>query len=748
MYARMRSPEAISCLFLIVLLTLLLTASVGRNPARGASGPMPGVGLIRLGGGNWGTLTNTDKYSVMVASPSNANSAGALPGRALMTVCGVGEPPDSSSASCGVSYSDAVANGWLLKDSSGNYVKYPSSYSVLLDVGNTAYQQRFISAVDTLLRSHPGVDGMMIDNVVGSVITPSVKYPDSASYRAAMLSFIKAVGPALKAKGWWVAVNAGIYDPSIASTTGQIGDGSQWIWWVKQIASYVDGINLEHFQQNWDSTNSVRTSAWAWDGWQRAIGTVQGLGKQFYAGDFGSLSDVNKAVYLKASFLLDWNGQGGAFAYSDNWSGTSNLWNPAWMVDIGQPSAARFQVGVGWRRNFSAGTVIVNPNASSSQTFALGATYLTASGSSITSATLAPAQAMILRATTTTPTTTTTTTTPTTTTTTPTTTTTTTTPTTSNSTPTPQPGWTFCSWENTRCAFTGTMEVHYGANGKFTSPQTFTGGVDCNNSVFGDPVVNVRKWCEIRPLTTAQPGWTFCSWENTRCAFTGTMAVHYGANGEFTTPRNFTGGVDCNNSVFGDPSVNVTKRCEIRAVPTPQPGWTFCSWENTRCAFTGTMAVHYGANGKFTAPRNFTGGVDCNNSVFGDPLVNVEKWCEIQPVSTSTSTTTATAPMTAATSSSTLLPVNTSPPTVSGPALVGKLQKASTGTWSNSPTSFRYMWSRCDSQGHNCVTIDGATASTYETTSADSGRTLIVTVIAINAAGSALANSLPTSIIK
>jgi hypothetical protein len=62
--------------------------------------------------------------------------------------------------------------------------------------------------------------------------------------------------------------------------------------------------------------------------------------------------------------------------------------------------------------------------------------------------------------------------------------------------------------------------------------------------------------------------------------------------------------------------------------PVVQTGWTYCASENTRCAFTGTLEVSYGANGTFTAPRTFTSGVDCNNSVFGDPLVNVAKWCK------------------------------------------------------------------------------------------------------------------------
>jgi hypothetical protein len=79
---------------------------------------------------------------------------------------------------------------------------------------------------------------------------------------------------------------------------------------------------------------------------------------------------------------------------------------------------------------------------------------------------------------------------------------------------------------------------------------------------------------------------------------------------------------------------------------------------------------------------------------------------------------------------------------------VGKILKATTGTWSNGPTSFGYVWSRCDSTGHNCKAIPLATTSTYNIVLADAGATLVVTVVASNAGGSAFANSLATSTVK
>lgn len=65
--------------------------------------------------------------------------------------------------------------------------------------------------------------------------------------------------------------------------------------------------------------------------------------------------------------------------------------------------------------------------------------------------------------------------------------------------PSPAPApltWSVCAQENQTCAFTGTKQVRYGANGVFTT-QTFTGNVICSNGVFGDPVFGVVKHCEV-----------------------------------------------------------------------------------------------------------------------------------------------------------------------------------------------------------------------------------------------------------
>jgi len=75
-------------------------------------------------------------------------------------------------------------------------------------------------------------------------------------------------------------------------------------------------------------------------------------------------------------------------------------------------------------------------------------------------------------------------------------------------------------------------------------------------------------------------------------------------------------------------------------------------------------------------------------------------------------------------------------------------QAASTGTWTNNPTSYAYAWLQCDATGQACAAIAGATASSYKPVAADAGRTLRVKVSATNAYGTGTATSAATAVIR
>jgi acid phosphatase type 7 len=92
-------------------------------------------------------------------------------------------------------------------------------------------------------------------------------------------------------------------------------------------------------------------------------------------------------------------------------------------------------------------------------------------------------------------------------------------------------------------------------------------------------------------------------------------------------------------------------------------------------------------------------------------------------------------------------PANTTPPAVSGTPQQGATLTTSNGTWSGSPTSYAYVWRRCDQAGGSCVDIAGASAASYVAQAADVGSTLRSVVTAANAAGSTAATSAPTGAI-
>jgi hypothetical protein len=91
-------------------------------------------------------------------------------------------------------------------------------------------------------------------------------------------------------------------------------------------------------------------------------------------------------------------------------------------------------------------------------------------------------------------------------------------------------------------------------------------------------------------------------------------------------------------------------------------------------------------------------------------------------------------------------PANTTAPSISGTPADGNTLTASTGSWTNSPTSYTYTWDQCNASGTGCTptTVSG---NSYQVTSPDNGDTIEVTVTATNAGGSASSTSAPTAVV-
>lgn len=78
---------------------------------------------------------------------------------------------------------------------------------------------------------------------------------------------------------------------------------------------------------------------------------------------------------------------------------------------------------------------------------------------------------------------------------------------------------------------------------------------------------------------------------------------------------------------------------------------------------------------------------------------------------------------------------NSSPPVVTGTAVVNRTLTTTAGSWAGTTGARTYKWQRCSSTGKSCVDISGATATTYPLTTADGGHVIRSTVRATNVNG-------------
>ncbi len=76
-----------------------------------------------------------------------------------------------------------------------------------------------------------------------------------------------------------------------------------------------------------------------------------------------------------------------------------------------------------------------------------------------------------------------------------------------------------------------------------------------------------------------------------------------------------------------------------------------------------------------------------------------------------------------------------SAPSIGGSDLLGQTLTVVHGVWTNAPSTYTYVWYRCDPTGANCTPIPGASGPSYISTSQDLGSTIRVQETATNAYG-------------
>jgi hypothetical protein len=334
--------------------------------------PTKGIGVIRLGD-RFAQASGYGRYAYMIVDRSEVRHVKGYRGLTLVYMSGM----DIARFNTGISFEAARAHDWLLKDSSGNLIQHDGYDSVYLaNVGDPAYQQAWVKAVLAFLHSsHAG--GVFIDDVladprgwtVGQVFPAA--YPDQSSWANATVSFVKAIGPALKAHGYYVLLNA---NGRARDTTSS--DSWQYANWWRELAPFVSGFLAEYWLQNPTDVSQLRPTgaAWFedWRGWQRLVSTAQRAGVDFFGLTYGTRDDLEAMRYGKGSFMLDWNGKGGAFIFETE---DGDPYNSAWGSDLGRPLHRKVEIQPGvWQRVFERGVVLVNATAAPVSVHVRGAT--------------------------------------------------------------------------------------------------------------------------------------------------------------------------------------------------------------------------------------------------------------------------------------------------------------------------------------------------------------------------------------
>ncbi len=240
---------------------------------------------------------------------------------------------------------------WFLLNTSGQRISsLTGAYSFyLMDPGNAGWRAFFVDRVSQVMAADPVWAGVFLDNVeVTNQFhiddnNPMQKYPDNASFQAAVQGFLQYMHDS------YFQPNGKLLYANIVART----DDTLFTSYM----TYLDGGMHEGWAiDDPDRWRPVST----WETHLNLVEQAQALGKKLILVSHGTQADIELQNFAFASYLLVSDGNT-AFRY-----GSGAAYNQAWLYDnyklqIGSPLGARYKVGSAWKRDFSNGSVSVDP---------------------------------------------------------------------------------------------------------------------------------------------------------------------------------------------------------------------------------------------------------------------------------------------------------------------------------------------------------------------------------------------------
>jgi len=260
--------------------------------------------------------------------------------------------------------------------------RYPHLF--YMDVGSQGWRDFVASKYLEVAASNPGADGVFVDGVphpseYESLLGTAHPSYDFSIYQGHAMDCIYQIRDAVPGK--LLILNTELYEPFTLAGDGGVAEG------------------FVHFGGKTSEEQITKAR------WLQNIGLIadRDLDGEFLLVGSGSIDSTLSSLveYCYASFLLGYNAHARCYFYwhSNADGGYSKInWFPVWEMNIGEPVGDYFEAAGVYRRDFTGGTVVVNPSDSGLPiTVNLGTVHTDSAGNSVLTVTLPNKSGAVLK---------------------------------------------------------------------------------------------------------------------------------------------------------------------------------------------------------------------------------------------------------------------------------------------------------------------------------------------------------------
>jgi len=319
----------------------------------------------------WVDVSAINEDKILIKTAAGPNSSGSLGEKRLWDIIDANEDWFLHSAAP------------ISKENRISVPGYEGAY--YMDIGSEGWRNFEVSRCTEVIANDPTIDGLFVDGPLEPseyIRTLGSAYPSysASEYEAKALEMLSAIKSAVGSNKI-VVTNSNLYKSFTAVADGNMNEG------------------FVHFG-GWPNIRQESKAEWLSE--VTAIADPDFNGKYLLIGSGSKEATLASMVeYCYASFLVGYNTNSHAYFYwhSNAEGGYSTINRFAlWELTIGEPLGDRLESNGVFRRNFTQGVVLVNPNdVGEPITDSLGSLYLNSVGGIVTSVTLPSKSGAVLR---------------------------------------------------------------------------------------------------------------------------------------------------------------------------------------------------------------------------------------------------------------------------------------------------------------------------------------------------------------